>query len=129
MTDLPHATRITLVLRGFNRSDHHLCSSNFQPIDPVDLTYEKIISKLGSAVGDNSSLFNSTISEDENVHRYVEHQFRCLIFIRDFRSPYHAEIRLRFLSLLDKKSDVGKSRRRPKSAGGQLTANVQLERT
>ncbi|KAM3171605.1 hypothetical protein ACTXT7_016291, partial [Hymenolepis weldensis] len=46
-------------------------SPYFQPMDPADLTYEKVISKLGSVVGDNSSLFNFTIREDENVHHYV----------------------------------------------------------
>ncbi|VDL62007.1 unnamed protein product [Hymenolepis diminuta] len=66
-------------------------------MDPADLTYEKINSKLDSVVGDNSSLFNLTISEDENVHHHGdvvnrlctsfrfgsldETQFRCFIFI------------------------------------------------
>ncbi|VDL59854.1 unnamed protein product [Hymenolepis diminuta] len=113
MTDLPHATRITLLL----------CSG----------------------VGDNSFLLNLIISEDENVHHYAgivhplctsfqfgsfeANQYRCLIFILGLRSPCCAEIRLRLLSPLDKKRDVKKSRRRPKSTGGQSTANVQLERT
>ncbi|VDL34153.1 unnamed protein product [Hymenolepis diminuta] len=43
MADRSHATRITILLREFNRSDHYLCSSYFQPMDPADLTYEKII--------------------------------------------------------------------------------------
>ncbi|KAM3188340.1 hypothetical protein ACTXT7_000461 [Hymenolepis weldensis] len=47
-----------------------------------------------------------------------ENRFRCFIFILDLRSPCHAEIRLRLLSLLDKKPDIKKSRRRPESAGG-----------
>ncbi|KAM3176960.1 hypothetical protein ACTXT7_005486 [Hymenolepis weldensis] len=67
-------------------------------MDPADLAYEKMISKLGSVVGDNSSLFNLTI-------------------------------RLRLMSFLDKKPDVKMSRLRPESAGGLLTASVQLERT
>ncbi|KAM3177390.1 hypothetical protein ACTXT7_004650 [Hymenolepis weldensis] len=44
MADLPHATRITMLLCEFNGSDHHLCSSYFQPMDPADVTYEKMIS-------------------------------------------------------------------------------------
>ncbi|VUZ55649.1 unnamed protein product [Hymenolepis diminuta] len=43
VADLPHATRITMQLRGFNSCDHSLCSSYFQPMDPADLTYVKII--------------------------------------------------------------------------------------
>ncbi|VDL37933.1 unnamed protein product [Hymenolepis diminuta] len=130
----PHATRITVLLREFNRSDHYLCSSYFQPVDPANLTYEELISKLGSVVGNNSSLFNLTISEDENVHYHMgifyrlctsfrlgsleENQFRCLIFTLGLRSPCHAEIRLGLLTLLDKKHDVKKSRHRPDSAAG-----------
>ncbi|KAM3171028.1 hypothetical protein ACTXT7_017432, partial [Hymenolepis weldensis] len=87
-----------MLLREFNRSDHYLCSSYFQPIDPADLTCENTIDK-------------------------------CLIFILGLRSPCHAEILLRLLSILDKKPDVKKSRRRPQSAGGLLTANFQPERT
>ncbi|KAM3176450.1 hypothetical protein ACTXT7_006478 [Hymenolepis weldensis] len=95
-------------------------------MDAADLTDEKIINKLGSVVGDNSSFFNLTISEDENVHYHIDivnrlctkNQFRCLIFILGLRSPCHAEIRLRLLSLLDKKPDVTKCRRRLESAGG-----------
>ncbi|VDL57326.1 unnamed protein product [Hymenolepis diminuta] len=94
-----------------------------------------IIGKLGSVVGDNSSLFNLTISEGGNVHYHIgivdklcsgfrfgsleENQFRCVILILG--------LRLRLLSLLDKKLDVKKSRRRPESVGGLLTASVQLE--
>ncbi|VDL16009.1 unnamed protein product [Hymenolepis diminuta] len=145
MADLPHATRFIMLFREFNKCDHYLCSSYFQPMDPADLTYEKVISKLGSVVGDSSSLFNLIISEDENVRHYVgivnrfcicfrlgsleENQLRCLIFILGLRSPCHAVIRLRLLSLLDKKPDVKKSRRRPESAEGLLTASVQLEGT
>ncbi|KAM3171348.1 hypothetical protein ACTXT7_016782 [Hymenolepis weldensis] len=121
--------------------DYYLCSSHYQLMDPVDLTYEKIISKLGAVVSDN----NLTISEDENVHYHVgivnrlgtsfrlgfieENQIRYLIFILGLRFPCHTEIRLRLLSLLDKKPDVRKSRRRPESTGGLLTASVQLKRT
>ncbi|KAM3178662.1 hypothetical protein ACTXT7_002079 [Hymenolepis weldensis] len=72
MADLPHTTRITMLLREFNRSDYYLCSSYFQPIDPSDLTCEKMISKVGSVVGDNNSLLNLTIREDENVHHYTD---------------------------------------------------------
>ncbi|KAM3173598.1 hypothetical protein ACTXT7_012202 [Hymenolepis weldensis] len=46
MADLPLATRITILLRGFNRSYHYLYSSYFQPMDPADLAYEKLISKV-----------------------------------------------------------------------------------
>ncbi|VUZ40244.1 unnamed protein product [Hymenolepis diminuta] len=117
--------------RIFSRNDHYLCSSYFQPMDPADLTYEKKTTELGPVVGDNSSFFILTISEDENVRYRVgidnrlctsfrfdsqkENQFRCLIFILCLRSPCNAEIRLRLLSLLDKKSDVKMSRRRLKS--------------
>ncbi|VUZ55119.1 unnamed protein product, partial [Hymenolepis diminuta] len=124
----PHATRITVLLREFNRSDHYLCSSYFQPVDPANLTYEELISKLGSVVGNNSSLFNLTISEDENVHYHMENQFRCLIFTLGLRSPCHAEIRLGLLTLLDKKHDVKKSRHRPDSAAGYPT-NIRSSRS
>ncbi|VUZ55974.1 unnamed protein product [Hymenolepis diminuta] len=56
-------------------------------MDSVDLTYQKMISKLGSGVGDNSSLFNLAI-----------------ILVADLLAI--AEIRLRLLSLLDKELDV-----------------------
>ncbi|KAM3179926.1 hypothetical protein ACTXT7_017309, partial [Hymenolepis weldensis] len=56
MADLPHATRITMLLCEFNRSDNYLYSSYFQPMDLADLTYEKVISKSGSVVRDNGSL-------------------------------------------------------------------------
>ncbi|KAM3185115.1 hypothetical protein ACTXT7_007034 [Hymenolepis weldensis] len=107
MADLLHTTGITMLLREFNRSDNYLCSSYFQPMDP----YEKVMSKLGSVVGDNSSLFNLTINEDEIVNQYVgvvnrlctsfrfgsleENQFKCLIFNLGVRSLCHAEIRFR----------------------------------
>ncbi|VUZ43120.1 unnamed protein product [Hymenolepis diminuta] len=58
-----------MLLRQFNRCDHYLCSSYFQPMDPAYLTYEKMINKLGSVVGDNNSLHNLTT---ENVHHHVE---------------------------------------------------------
>ncbi|VUZ56242.1 unnamed protein product [Hymenolepis diminuta] len=143
MADLPHATRIIMLLREFNKSDNHLCSVYFQSMDPADLTCEKMISKFGSAVGDRSSLFNLTASEDENVLYHLgivnrlrisfssgsleENQFRCLIFILSLRSPCHAEIRLTLLSLLDKKPDVKKSCRKPESAEGLLIKSVYEE--
>ncbi|VDL63299.1 unnamed protein product [Hymenolepis diminuta] len=109
MPDLPHATRIIVLLRKFNRSDIYLCLSYFQPMDPADLIYEKmIISDLVS-----SKKTNSDVS----------------FFILGLRSPCHTEICLRFLPLLDKKPDVRKSRRRSESAEGLLTASVQLERS
>ncbi|VUZ53904.1 unnamed protein product [Hymenolepis diminuta] len=40
-------------------------------MDPADLTHEKMISKLGSVVGDVVISKGLTISEDENVHYYV----------------------------------------------------------
>ncbi|VUZ47222.1 unnamed protein product [Hymenolepis diminuta] len=145
MANLPHATRITMLLREFNRSDNYLCSSYFQPMNSGDLTYEEMISKSVSVVGDNSSLFNVTISEDENFHYHVgivnrlctsfrfgslgENQFGSLIFILGLRSPRHAEIRLRLLFLLVRKFEVKKSFRRLESAGGLLTESVQLEMT
>ncbi|VUZ54937.1 unnamed protein product [Hymenolepis diminuta] len=118
-----------MLFSEFNRSDHYFCSSHLQSMDPVDLTYEKMISKLDWAVGDNSSLFNLTIREDENAHHYVESQFRCLIFILGLRSPCHAETGFRLLSLLDREPDVKKSHDRPGSAAGRLTASFQPERT
>ncbi|VDL61391.1 unnamed protein product [Hymenolepis diminuta] len=97
-------------------------------MDHADLSCEKIISKLGSVVGVNNYLFNLTIGGDESVHSHIgivnrlcisfrfgsleENQFRCLIFILGLRSPCHAKIQLRLLSLLDKKTHVKKSRRR-----------------
>ncbi|KAM3179045.1 hypothetical protein ACTXT7_001351 [Hymenolepis weldensis] len=141
---LPHATRITMLLREFNRSEHDLCSSYFQSMDPADITHEKIIIKLGSVAGDNSTLFSFTIREDENVYHNVciisqfytsfrfgsleENQFRYLVFILGLRSSCHAGILLGLLSLLDKKPDVKKSRCRSESAVGSLTASVQPER-
>ncbi|KAM3175117.1 hypothetical protein ACTXT7_009149 [Hymenolepis weldensis] len=70
VADLPHATQISMLLCEFTRSDHYLCSSNFQPMGPADLTGEKMNSKLSLALGDNSSLFILTIHEDENVYHY-----------------------------------------------------------
>ncbi|VDL28270.1 unnamed protein product [Hymenolepis diminuta] len=99
MADLPHATRITMLLREFNRSDHDLCSSYFQPMDPIDLTYEKIMGIVNRLY--TSFRFGSL----------KENHFKYLIFILGPRSPCHAEIRLGPLSLLDKKPDVKKSRR------------------
>ncbi|KAM3184415.1 hypothetical protein ACTXT7_008394 [Hymenolepis weldensis] len=108
MADLPYAARITMLLSEFHRSDHYLCLSYFQPRDPADLTYEKMIT---------------------DTDRGVSCALPCHIFILGLQSPCHAEFRLRLLSLLDKKPDVKKSPRRPESAGGLLTASVQLERT
>ncbi|VUZ47592.1 unnamed protein product [Hymenolepis diminuta] len=93
MADLPHATRITMLLREFNRSDHDLCSSYFQPMDPIDLTYEKIMGIVNRLY--TSFRFGSL----------KENHFKYLIFILGPRSPCHAEIRLGPLSLLDKKPD------------------------
>uniref|UniRef100_A0A0R3SL85 Protein kinase domain-containing protein n=1 Tax=Hymenolepis diminuta TaxID=6216 RepID=A0A0R3SL85_HYMDI len=50
-----------------------------------------------------------------------------LIFILGLRSPYHGVVRLKPLSLFNKKPDIKKSRHRPESATGPLTASVQLE--
>ncbi|VUZ46654.1 unnamed protein product [Hymenolepis diminuta] len=117
MADLPHATRITMLSREFSRSNHYLCSSYFQPMDLANLNFLKdcgIIDRLCT-----SFRFGSL----------EENQFRCLIFILSLQSPCQAGIRLKFLSLLDKEPDVKKFRRGPESAGGLLTASVQLERT
>ncbi|VDL21268.1 unnamed protein product [Hymenolepis diminuta] len=40
-------------------------------MDPADLTYEKMISKLESALDSNIPLFNLNTSEDKNVNHYV----------------------------------------------------------
>ncbi|VUZ39486.1 unnamed protein product [Hymenolepis diminuta] len=79
--------------------------------DPTDLTYEKMISELDSAIGDNISLTKN------------------LIFILDLRSPCYAKISLRFQSFIDKEPDVKKSPRGPEFAAGSLTASVLPERT
>lgn len=71
MADLRQATRFAMLLRKVNRSNGRLYSSYLQPMDPTEPTYEERISKLGSVVGDNSSLFSFTMLKDENVHRYV----------------------------------------------------------
>ncbi|KAM3184131.1 hypothetical protein ACTXT7_008993 [Hymenolepis weldensis] len=86
-------------------------------MDPADLTCEKMIGIVNRLR--TSFRFGSL----------EENQFRCLIFILGLRSPCHAEVLLRLLSLLDKKPYVKKSLRRPESAGGLLTACVQLART
>ncbi|VDL19013.1 unnamed protein product [Hymenolepis diminuta] len=102
MTDLPHAIRITMLLREFNRSDKYLCSSYLQPGSPADLNY------------DNTSPFYLTINEVENVHCHVgivnrlctsfrfdfleENQIGCLIFTHGLRSPCHTAIQLKLLS-------------------------------
>ncbi|KAM3172579.1 hypothetical protein ACTXT7_014239 [Hymenolepis weldensis] len=70
MTDLSNAIRINILFRKFNRSDNYLCSSHVNSMDPADLIYQRMISKLGPGVGDNISLFNFIIREDENVHDY-----------------------------------------------------------
>ncbi|KAM3184662.1 hypothetical protein ACTXT7_007917 [Hymenolepis weldensis] len=106
MADLPHASRITMLLREFNRIENYLCSFYFQPMDPADLNYEKMIS------------FVNRLCTSFRFVSLEENQFRCLIFILGLLPPCHAEIRLRNLSLLDKKPDVKKSRRRPESAVG-----------
>ncbi|VUZ39524.1 unnamed protein product, partial [Hymenolepis diminuta] len=53
-----------------------------------------------------------------------ENQFRCPIFIHVLRSPRHAEIRLRLMSLLDERTDVKKSRRRAEA----ITPKVPIMR-
>ncbi|KAM3174801.1 hypothetical protein ACTXT7_009779 [Hymenolepis weldensis] len=45
MADFHHDTRITMLLRKVNRKDQDLCSSYLQPIDPVNLNYEKMINE------------------------------------------------------------------------------------
>ncbi|VUZ52945.1 unnamed protein product [Hymenolepis diminuta] len=75
-------------------------------MDPADLIYLKMICKLRSVVDNNISLFNLIIREGEIFHHY-------------------AEIRLRLLSLSDKKPDVKKSHRGPESAAGLLIASAQ----
>ncbi|VUZ49313.1 unnamed protein product [Hymenolepis diminuta] len=100
-----------MLLREFSRSDHYLCSFYFQPTDTDDLMY------------DNSSPINLTIGGDENVYRYVgivadfalvsdlvlskKTNLDVFFFILALRSPCHAEIGLRLLSLLDKNSMSG----------------------
>ncbi|KAM3178986.1 hypothetical protein ACTXT7_001493 [Hymenolepis weldensis] len=106
MADLPHAITITMLPREFNRSDNYLYSPYFQPMDPADLTYEKMISIV------------NRLRISFRFGSLLENQFRCLISIPGLRSPSHGEIRLRLLSLLDKKPDITKSRCRPESAGG-----------
>ncbi|VDL38385.1 unnamed protein product [Hymenolepis diminuta] len=87
-------------------------------MDPTDLTYEKMITKLRRNVGDNSSLFsrrykcfNAVMREDEDAHHYLgivnrlstsfrlgsfeENLFKFLIFILGLRFPCYAEIRAR----------------------------------
>ncbi|KAM3171594.1 hypothetical protein ACTXT7_016309 [Hymenolepis weldensis] len=87
MADLPHTVRITMLLRNFSSSDRDLNPSYLQPMDPTDLTYANTISKLGSVVGDNSSLFirhyrcfNVAMREDENAHRYYNLVLSTLVF-------------------------------------------------
>ncbi|KAM3173262.1 hypothetical protein ACTXT7_012847 [Hymenolepis weldensis] len=89
-----------MLLREFNKSDYYLCPSYLQPIDSAYPTYEKMISKFGSVVSDNSSQFNLTLSEDENITIIL-------------------------LSLLDKEPDFKKSRHRPESAAGMLVARSE----
>ncbi|VUZ51713.1 unnamed protein product [Hymenolepis diminuta] len=74
MAALPHATGIAELLREFNKSDNHLCSSCLQPMDSDDVPY------------DNSSLFNLTTSEDENVHYHLSIVNRLCTSFR-FGSP------------------------------------------
>ncbi|VDL58713.1 unnamed protein product [Hymenolepis diminuta] len=103
-------------------------------MDRADLTYEKINSKLVSVVGDSCSHFILTIRENGNfpyheviVNRHwtcfrvgflAEDHFKCFTFILGLRSPCHAEIRLRLLSILYEKPDDKKFICRPESAGG-----------
>ncbi|KAM3171008.1 hypothetical protein ACTXT7_017468 [Hymenolepis weldensis] len=114
---LQHGILNTMLLREFNRGDNYLCSSYFQPMDPADLTCEKMIGIV------------NRLCTNFRFGSLRENHFRCLIFIHGPRYPCHPEVRLRLLSILGKKPDVKKSRRRPESAGGLLTASVQLERT
>ncbi|KAM3188121.1 hypothetical protein ACTXT7_000890 [Hymenolepis weldensis] len=137
MAGLSRATRITMLLREFNRNGHYPYSSYFQPMDSADLTYEKMIGKLGSVVAENSSPFNLTIREDENVHHFVgfvnqlctsfrfgslEENQIVFIFILDLSSPCYAEILLRLPSLFRKEPDIKKLHCRPASARLLLTA-------
>lgn len=41
MVDFPHATRIVMLIRKFNRSDQDLYFFYLQPIDPTDITLER----------------------------------------------------------------------------------------
>ncbi|VUZ42294.1 unnamed protein product [Hymenolepis diminuta] len=97
-----------MLLRKFNRSNHNLYSFNFQQMDPTDLTYEKMITKLRSR---RYKCFNAVMREDEDAHHYLgivnrlstsfrlgsfeENLFKFLIFILGLRFPCYAEIRAR----------------------------------
>ncbi|VDL57918.1 unnamed protein product [Hymenolepis diminuta] len=65
-------------------------------MDSVDLTYQKMISKLGSGVGDN--IYDLVLSNKTNSDVSFSFLVADLLAI--------AEIRLRLLSLLDKELDV-----------------------
>ncbi|KAM3175750.1 hypothetical protein ACTXT7_007897 [Hymenolepis weldensis] len=93
MANLPHATRITILLREVNRNDHYLCSSCLQTLNSADLIYEKMTGIVNRLC--NSFRFGSL----------EENRFRYLIFILCLRSLCHTEIRFRLLSLLDNKPD------------------------
>ncbi|VUZ53820.1 unnamed protein product [Hymenolepis diminuta] len=61
-----------MMLLKFNRIDHYLCLPHFQPMDSAALTYVQVISKMGSVIGDSSSLFNLIMHEDEYFYHYVD---------------------------------------------------------
>ncbi|KAM3178837.1 hypothetical protein ACTXT7_001731 [Hymenolepis weldensis] len=71
--------------------------------------------QLSNYVRDTFSQVNlsTSIEDPKDYVKSVDETFATCL-----RSPCHDEIQLRHLSLLDKKPDVKKSRRRPKSARG-----------
>ncbi|VUZ54188.1 unnamed protein product [Hymenolepis diminuta] len=60
-----------MLIRKDYRKDHHPCLTYFQSVHHADLNYEKMIINLSSLIGDNSSLSNLNIREDENIHYCV----------------------------------------------------------
>lgn len=118
-----------MLLCKFSRSYHDLYLAFIQWMVPGHLILQKIISKLGSAFSDKSSLFNGlykcfniAMRDDEDVRHYVgignrlfncsqfgtfrEEQIRYFIFVTGLRFPCSAEIRLRLPSLLDREPNI-----------------------
>ncbi|VDL64136.1 unnamed protein product [Hymenolepis diminuta] len=120
MAGLPNETKINMLLRKFNESDHDLYLACLLSLSPKDLTFEETIEKCGKVFDDDTSLFNRCfkcpnlpIREGEDARKYTtlvnricnafsygslkEDQFSCLVFIRGLRFACYAEIGLKFL--------------------------------
>ncbi|VUZ42554.1 unnamed protein product [Hymenolepis diminuta] len=78
MAGLPNETKINMLLRKFNESDHDLYLACLLSLSPKDLTFEETIEKCGKVFDDDTSLFNRCfkcpnlpIREGEDARKYT----------------------------------------------------------